>query len=129
MKKIITLLFMLFSISITLLSQANMYRANELFIGYKESKQAEITWSPEITKVDILVVLADDEIKIYSSEIQKYYMISVIEENDSQLKMLTVDKNGIQCFFIFGYSKDYNKLYILIEYSDFCWMYSVIPEN
>ena len=128
MKKIITLLLFMV-ISTTLFSQATMYRANELFIGYKESKQAEITWSPEITEVDILVVVADDEIKIYSSEIQKYYMINVIEENDSQLKILTVDKNGIQCFFILGYSKDYNKLYILIEYSDFCWMYSLIPEN
>jgi hypothetical protein len=122
MKKFLTFLFLL--ITINTFSQANFFKAHTFCIGFKETKESEIVWSPEKTEVDILIV-SSENLKIYSSEIQEYYLVRVLESNDDYVKVMAVDKNGSQCFYTFGFSKSAQTFYFLIEYADYAWMYIV----
>jgi hypothetical protein len=96
-------------------------------VGFKDQKDSEIIWSPEKTEVDILIVISED-LKIYSSEIQEYYLVKVLESNDTSVKVMAVDKNGSQCFYTFGFISA-QTFYFLIEYADVAWMYIVNPKD
>jgi len=126
MKKILTLLFLL--ITLNTFSQIHFFKAHTLCVGFKEQKDSEIIWSPEKTEVDILIVSSED-LKIYSSEIQEYYPVKVLESNETYIKAMAVDKNGSQCFYTFGFSKNLETFYFLIEYADVAWMYIVNPKD
>lgn len=126
MKKILTLLFLL--ITLNTFSQIHFFKAHTLCVGVKEQKDSEIIWSPEKTEVDILIVSSED-LKIYSSEIQEYYPVKVLESNDVYVKAMAVDKNGSQCFYTFGFSVSAQTFYFLIEYADVAWMYIVNPKD
>jgi hypothetical protein len=97
-------------------------------VGFKDQKDSEIIWSPEKTEVDILIVSSED-LKIYSSEIQEYYPVKVLESNETYIKAMAVDKNGSQCFYTFGFSVSAQTFYFLIEYADVAWMYIVSPKD
>jgi len=126
MKKLLILLFLL--ITINTFSQVNFFKAHTLCVGFKETKESEIVWSPEKSEVDILIVSSED-LKIYSSEIQEYYPVKVLESNDVYVKVMAVDKRGSQCFYTFGFSKSAETFYFLIEYADYAWMYIVNPKD
>lgn len=64
--KLITLLFLFLLITINTFSQATFFKAHTFCIGFKETKESEIVWSPERTEVDILIVNSES-LKIYSS--------------------------------------------------------------
>jgi hypothetical protein len=129
MKLIITLTTLLLT-TLSSFSQPAFSRAYSFVVGYKETNDSEITWSPNsATQVDILIVADGNLITIYSNEIQKYHVVKIYEEGENFFNTLVVDANGIQCIFKFGYSEKYETFYNLIEYSNFAWIYLVNPQK
>jgi hypothetical protein len=126
MNKILVLLTTLL-ISVNSFSQtASFAKAYEFFIGYKENKYSEVTWGGG-NEVDILVVISQDKVKIYSSEIQEYRMTGESTETKTGVRYLSVDKDGLQCFVYLGRKDDI--MYLTIEYGDYAWMYFIYPNG
>jgi len=126
MNKFITLTaFILMSISS--FAQTSFSKAYKFYIGVKDTKSSPITWDKNPIDVDILIVISDDKVKIYSSETQVYHIVGESEKSDVYAKFLAVDDDGNQCFYYIGYDKEYNVLYQMIEYADYAWMYLVTP--
>ncbi len=126
MSKIISIITSLL-ISISALSQtASFARAYEFHLGYKETKDSEVIWSRG-NEVDMLVVISDNTVKIYSSEIQEYRMVDNGKDFGTYTRYLAVDKSGLQCFLYLGTKDD--SIYTVIEYGDYAWMYYLTPNN
>jgi len=126
MNKILVLLTTLL-ISVNSFSQSTAFaKAYEFFMGYKEDKYSEVTWS-ESTEVDILVVISEDKVKIYSSEIQEYRMTGKSTKTETGYRNFAVDSNGLQCFVYVGRKDDV--MYLIIEYGDYAWMYLITPND
>jgi hypothetical protein len=126
MNKILVLLTTLL-ISVNSFSQSTAFaKAYELYIGYKADKYSEIKWS-EATEVDILVVLSEDKVKIYSSEVQEYRMTGKSTSTETGTRYFAVDTSGLQCFVYLGRKDDV--MYLIIEYGDYAWMYLITPND
>jgi hypothetical protein len=125
MKKIIPLLVLLF-LSINSFCQPSFARAFEFHLGFKPTKDSKITWSSG-SEVDILVVISETTLKIYSSEIQEYRMVSDGVEFGSAKRYLAVDKDGLQCYLYLGNTE--GVIYTIIEYGDYAWMYYLNPND
>jgi hypothetical protein len=126
MKKILPILTFLL-ITTNLFAQASFARATEFYLGYKASKESKIVWSNG-SEVDILVVITESTVKIYSSEIQEYRMVNDGVNLGNHSRYLAIDKNGLQCFLYLGNDEDGN-IYTIIEYGDYAWMYYLKPND
>jgi hypothetical protein len=113
--------------SISSFAQTSFSKAYKFYIGVKDTKSSPITWDKNPIDVDILIVISDDKVKIYSSETQVYHIVGESEKSETYAKFLAVDDDGNQCFYYIGYDKEYNVLYQMIEYADYAWMYLVTP--
>ena len=126
MNKILFLLTALL-ISVNSFSQSTAFaKAYDFYMGYKVDKYSEIKWS-EGTEGDILVVISEDKVKIYSSEIQEYRMTGKSSSTENGTRYFAVDTKGLQCFLYLGKKDDI--IYVIIEYGDYAWMYLVTPNN
>ncbi len=113
-------------LSSNLFAQTSFAKAFEFYLGFKTSKNSEITWS-DGNEVDILVVISEDKVKIYSSEIQEYRMTGKSTQTETGVRYFAVDSNGLQCFLYLGRKDDI--MYLIIEYGDYAWMYLVTPND
>ena len=125
MKKVITFLTFLF-LSLNLFAQPSFARAYGFYLGFKPTSDSDITWSKG-QEVDILVVISESTLKIYSSEIQEYRMVSDGTDLLNAKRYLAIDKNGLKCVVYLG-SND-GLIYTIIEYGDYAWMYYLNPND
>lgn len=130
MKKIIVFLLFTF-FSVNLFSQPSFARAFEFHLGFKPTKNSKITWTKG-GEVDLLVVISESLVKIYSSEIQEYRIVSdgekFTDDGNSYVKYLAVDKSGLQCILYLGTDID-SDIFTIIEYGDYAWMYYLKPND
>jgi hypothetical protein len=125
MKKVILFLAFLFLSSISF-SQVSFARAYDFYLGFKPTENSKITWSRG-GEVDILVAISESTVKIYSSEIQEYRMVSDGVQSGNSKRYLAVDKNGLQCYLYLGNNEE--GIYTIIEYSDYAWLYYLNPND
>jgi len=125
---ILSTLFFLFSL--TSFSQGLEYaRAKTFNIGYRDVTTNEIVWNGNTTECNILIKLTDTKVTIFSKTQQDYYMVGKLAEQDNISQYRMQDANGISCNFYMGPTEIQGVLFIIIEYSDYSWMYFVVPEK
>jgi len=127
MKKLIVALFFSISSLVSFSQEATFAKAYNLFLGFKSDNNSPITWSSQATDVDILIITKPERVTIYSSEIQEFRIISLATEIETASKWFAVDQNGKQCFYYIGY--DEASVFHMIEYSDYAFLYRVIPDK
>ena len=126
MNKILSLLVAIL-ISFNSFSQSTSFSKAYYFnMGIKAEMFSEINWGTG-TPVDILIVISENKLKIYSKEIQEYRMTGKSIKTNKGSRFLAVDGSGLQCFVYIG-NKD-EIMYLVIEYSDYAWMYLITPSN
>ena len=125
---ILSILFFLFSL--TSFSQGLEYaRAKTFNIGYRDYSTNEIVWNGTTTNCDILIKITDTKVTIFSKTQQDYYVVGKLAEMDNTAQYRMQDTNGISCNFYMGQSKLPGVLFMVVEYSDYAWMYFVVPEE
>ena len=121
MKKII------FVLSLVLLSFiVNAQSALKLKIfGFSCKFETETNWSEWVT-CDLLMVIVDDRVTIYSETRQIYDSYSepveyINKNGDKTHKFFVTDDEGLKCVLRFVYTSETNLLYI--DYADVTWSY------
>jgi hypothetical protein len=125
MKKILIFLFLL--LSNLVYSQNPLFaRAYQFSVGYKNENN-ETVWQGKPTECNILIRFDDNELIIYSKEIQKYHMINKVDSKDGTTLYLMSDIKGLTCNYYLGKTKD--SVFVLIEYLDISWVYFIELEK
>ena len=125
---ILSILFFLFSL--TSFSQGLEYaRARTFNVGHRDFSTNEIVWNGTTNECNILIKLTDTKVTIFSKTQQEYYMVGKLAEQDNISQYRMQDSNGISCNFYMGPTEIQGVLFIIIEYSDYSWMYFVVPEK
>jgi hypothetical protein len=128
MKKIITLVFLLFLTVSSFSQNASYARAYELNVGAKTGET--IKWDESPIKVNILISIEENVVKMYSDKTQVYHIINLVDSSDNFSKWLCSDTNGIRCYLYLGKLRSEDKtIFFGIEYSDYSWVYFCYPEN
>lgn len=125
---ILSILFFLFSL--TSFSQGLEYaRARTFNIGHRDYSTNEIVWNGTTNECNILIKITDNKVTIFSKTQQEYYVVGKLAEMDNTAQYRMQDANGISCNFYMGPTEIDGVLFIIVEYSDYAWMYFVIPEE
>ena len=125
---ILSILFFLFSL--TSFSQGLEYaRARTFNIGHRDYSTNEIVWNGTTNQCNILIKITDNKVTIFSKTQQEYYVVGKLAEMDNTAQYRMQDANGISCNFYMGPTEIDGVLFIIVEYSDYAWMYFVIPEE
>ena len=121
---------LLFLFSLTSFSQGLEYaRAKTFNIGYRDYSTNEIVWNGTTNECNILIKITDTKVTIFSKTQQEYYVVGKLAEMDNTAQYRMQDANGISCNFYMGQSELPGVLFMVVEYSDYAWMYFVVPEN
>ena len=125
---ILSILFFLFSL--TSFSQGLEYaRARTFNIGHRDYSTNEIVWNGTTNQCNILIKITDNKVTIFSKTQQEYYVVGKLAEMDNTAQYRMQDANGISCNFYMGPSEIEGVLFMVVEYSDYAWMYFVVPEE
>ena len=125
---ILSILFFLFSL--TSFSQGLEYaRAKTFNIGYRDYSTNEIVWNGTTNECNILIKITDNKVTIFSKTQQEYYVVGKLAEMDNTAQYRMQDANGISCNFYMGPTEIDGVLFMIVEYSDYAWMYFVVPEQ
>ena len=125
-----TLSILFFLFSLTSFSQGLEYaRAKTFNIGYRDYSTNEIVWNGTTNECNILIKITDTKVTIFSKTQQEYYVVGKLAEMDNTAQYRMQDANGINCNFYMGQSELPGVLFMVVEYSDYAWMYFVVPEN
>jgi len=128
MKKLITLFTLLF-LTLTTIAQTAHARAYEFRIGKRDYYTNEIVWNGSTNECNILIKLTDNKVTIFSKTQQEYYVVGKLAEMDNTAQYRMQDANGISCNFYMGPTEIDGVLFMIVEYSDYAWMYFVVPEK
>jgi len=125
-----TLSILFFLFSLTSFSQGLEYaRAKTFNIGYRDFSTNEIVWNGSTNECNILIKLTDNKVTIFSKTQQEYYVVGKLAEMDNTAQYRMQDANGISCNFYMGPTEIDGVLFMIVEYSDYAWMYFVVPEK
>lgn len=125
-----TLSILFFLFSLTSFSQGLEYaRAKTFNIGYRDFSTNEIVWNGSTNECNILIKLTDNKVTIFSKTQQEYYVVGKLAEMDNTAQYRMQDAKGISCNFYMGPTEIDGVLFMIVEYSDYAWMYFVVPEN
>lgn len=125
---ILSILFFLFSLSS--FSQGLEYaRARTFNIGHRDYSTNEIVWNGTTNECNILIKITDNKVTIFSKTQQDYYVVGKLAEMDNTAQYRMQDANGISCNFYMGPTQIDGVLFMIVEYSDYAWMYFVVPEK
>ena len=125
---ILSILFFLFSL--TSFSQGLEYaRARTFNIGHRDYSTNEIVWNGTTNECNILIKITDNKVTIFSKTQQDYYVVGKLAEMDNTAQYRMQDANGISCNFYMGPTEIDGVLFMIVEYSDYAWMYFVVPEK
>ena len=128
--KTLILSFFFLIVSLTSFSQELEYaRARTFNLGYRDLTTNEIVWNGTTTECNILIKITDTKVTIFSKSQQEYYVVGKLAEQDNVSQYRMQDSNGISCNFYMGQTELPGVLFIVIEYSDYAWMYFVVPEK
>lgn len=125
---ILSILF--FLLSLTSFSQSLEYaRARTFNIGHRDYSTNEIVWNGTTNECNILIKITDNKVTIFSKTQQEYYVVGKLAEMDNTAQYRMQDANGISCNFYMGPTEIDGVLFMIVEYSDYAWMYFVVPEK
>lgn len=129
MKKfILSVILTLFTIIST--AQGLEYaRARTFNIGHRDYLTNEIVWNGTTNECNILIKITDNKVTIFSKTRQEYYVVTKLAEMDNTIQYRMQDANGISCNFYMGQSEIPGVMFMVVEYSDYAWMYFVVPEE
>jgi len=122
MKNLLAILLMLF-LSVTSFSQVAHTRAKLFNVGYKDTESNEFVWNGTPTECNILIDIKQNSVVIWSKEKQNYSVIGKVEDNNEYVMYRMSDSNGRKCNFYIAPVKDSQSVLIIIEYSDYAWLY------
>lgn len=111
MKKL--LLFLMLTISTTLLAQPTFVRGYRIHIGY-ENRYGETIWQ-EGEPCNSLIKLDESKVTIFGETTFEYHVISLIYDRESQAKWSVLNKNGELMYMYLGYSKSAQSTYLILE--------------
>ena len=125
-----TLSILFFLFSLTSFSQGLEYaRARTFNIGHRDYSTNEIVWNGTTNECNILIKITDNKVTIFSKTQQEYYVVGKLAEMDNTAQYRMQDTNGISCNFYMGPTQIDGVLFMVVEYSDYAWMYFVVPEE
>ena len=129
MKKfILSVILTLFTIIST--AQGLEYaRARTFNIGHRDYLTNEIVWNGTTNECNILIKITDNKVTIFSKTQQEYYVVAKLAEMDNTAQYRMQDASGISCNFYMGQSEIPGVMFMVVEYSDYAWMYFVVPEE
>ena len=104
-------------------------RARTFNVGHRDFSTNEIVWNGTTSECNILIKLTDNKVTIFSKTQQEYYVVGKLAEKDNTAQYRMQDANGISCNFYMGQSEIPGVMFMVVEYSDYAWMYFVVPEE
>ena len=104
-------------------------RARTFNVGHRDFSTNEIVWNGTTSECNILIKLTDNKVTIFSKTQQEYYVVGKLAEMDNTAQYRMQDANGISCNFYMGQSEIPGVMFMVVEYSDYAWMYFVVPEE
>ena len=104
-------------------------RARTFNVGHRDYLTNEIVWNGTINECNILIKITDNKVTIFSKTQQEYYVVTKLAEMDNTIQYRMQDANGISCNFYMGQSEIPGVMFMVVEYSDYAWMYFVVPEE
>jgi hypothetical protein len=135
MKRLLLFIFLLLYISCTVYAQTNVVKLRaktSSFSFYSKEHQVYDDWS-DPTSCDILIVVKDHTVDIYSKITQNLSIVSISELQKDEKDvpyffMSCVDGNGIRCNILL-YVLHNDEYTLLLQYSDVIFAYGCIVEN
>jgi len=104
-------------------------RARTFNVGHRDFSTNEIVWNGNTNECNILIKITDTKVTIFSKTQQEYYVVGKLAEIDNTVQYRMQDANGTSCNFYMGESELPGVLFMIVEYSDYAWMYFVVPEE
>ena len=104
-------------------------RARTFNIGHRDYLTNEIVWNGTTNECNILIKITDNKVTIFSKTQQDYYVVAKLAEMDNTIQYRMQDASGISCNFYMGQSEIPGVMFMVVEYSDYAWMYFVVPEE
>ena len=125
---ILSIIFMLFSF-LSFSQDVKYARARTFNVGYRDTYTNEIVWNGTTNECNILIKIEDNKVTVFSKTQQEYFVVGKLAEIENAVQYRMQDFNGISCNFYMGPTEIEGVLFIIVEYSDYAWMYFVIPEK
>lgn len=124
MKKIVT--FLLLSLISFITTSQTFLKSDMVTIGILDKETQTFVFQDPFEINDVLIKLNDIDLIIYSQEQQEYYIYSEEYEfnGGTATYWFAFDKKGVKCR-IYLYKNELNKVFLGIEYSDVCWVYTL----
>jgi hypothetical protein len=124
MKKLFTLIMLIFTTLSFSQSEESYFLRSELFQYGKRDQKGKVDWTGPLRESEVLITLKDDKITIYSDEKQIYRTIEVDEIQDG-LVWYCVDNKGQNCnIYLMNMGEEYlNKIALFVEYNNYVWYY------
>ena len=129
MKKIILSVILTLFTLISTAQGLEYARARTFNVGHRDFSTNEIVWNGTTSECNILIKLTDNKVTIFSKTQQEYYVVGKLAEMDNTAQYRMQDANGISCNFYMGQSEIPGVMFMVVEYSDYAWMYFVVPEE
>lgn len=129
MKKVLLLIILTFSCFVTFSQQtATFARAYLWSIGYRNEETQRVVWKDEPTSCDILLRFDETEVTIYSKTVQRFHIMSKVQDLDRASVYRAVDVNGVVCNYYIGNDEN-GILFVSIEYQDVSMVYFINIEE